>query len=92
MKKKNNMLILFGGGKAEHEVSRISADYLNTVIGNVQELNPILVEINKDGVWVNSEMDKFVNEKLLPEMKKIYSKLILKLSILIFFPFNRVLS
>jgi len=34
------------------------------------ELRPV---INKDGVWVNSEMDKFANEILLPEMKKIHS-------------------
>lgn len=55
MKKKSNILILFGGGKAEHEVSRVSADYLNTVIGNVQEFNPILVEINKNGVWLSND-------------------------------------
>ena len=35
------------------------------------ELRPVVKE---DGEFVNSEMDKFVNEKLLPEMKKIYPK------------------
>ena len=33
------------------------------------ELRPI---VKSDGVFVNNEMDKFVNEELLPEMKKIH--------------------
>ena len=35
------------------------------------ELRPVIKE---DGIFVNSEIDKFVNEELLPEMKKIYPK------------------
>ena len=35
------------------------------------ELRPVVKE---DGVFINSEIDKFVNEKLLPDMKKIYPK------------------
>ena len=35
------------------------------------EMRPIIKE---DGEFINNEMDKFVNENLLPEMKKIYSK------------------
>ncbi len=35
------------------------------------ELRPVVKE---DGIFVNSEMDKFVNEELLPEMKKVYPK------------------
>ena len=35
------------------------------------ELRPVIKE---DGIFVNSEMDKFVNEELLPEMKKVYPK------------------
>ena len=34
------------------------------------ELRPV---IKKDGEFVNGEIDKFINEKLLPEMKKTYS-------------------
>ena len=34
------------------------------------ELRPV---VKKDGEFVNSEIDKFINEKLLPEMKKTYS-------------------
>ena len=35
------------------------------------ELRPV---VKKDGEYVNSEIDKFINEKLLPEMKKTYPK------------------
>ena len=35
------------------------------------ELRPVVKE---DGIFINSEIDKFVNEKLLPDMKKIYPK------------------
>ena len=43
------------------------------------ELRPVVKE---DGEFVNSEMDKFVNEKLLPEMKKIYPKSSIKKEII----------
>ena len=33
------------------------------------ELRPVVKE---DGIFLNKEIDKFVNEKLLPDMKKIY--------------------
>ena len=39
------------------------------------ELRPVVKE---DGEFVNSEMDKFVEEKLLPEMIKIYPKSLIK--------------
>ena len=35
------------------------------------EMRPI---IKKDGEFVNLEMDKFVNEKLLPDMKRVFPK------------------
>jgi len=35
------------------------------------ELRPVVKE---DGIFVNSEIDKFVNNELLPEMKKIHPK------------------
>ena len=35
------------------------------------ELRPV---VKNDGDFVNSEIDKFINEELLPEMKKTYSK------------------
>ena len=43
------------------------------------ELRPVVKE---DGVWVNLEIDKFANEILLPEMKKIYPKSSIKKEII----------
>jgi len=43
------------------------------------ELRPV---VKKDGEFVNSEMDKFVKEKLLPEMMKIYPKSLIKKEII----------
>ena len=43
------------------------------------ELRPVVKE---DGIFVNSEVDKFVNEDLLPEMKKTYPKSSIKKEII----------
>ncbi len=43
------------------------------------ELRPVVKE---DGIFVNSEIDKFVNNELLPEMKKIYPKSSIKKEII----------
>ncbi len=43
------------------------------------ELRPVIEE---DGEFVNFEMDKFINEKLLPEMKKVYPKSSIKKEII----------
>ena len=43
------------------------------------ELRPVIKE---DGIFVNSEIDKFINEELLPEMKKIYPKSSIKKEII----------
>ena len=43
------------------------------------ELRPVVKE---DGVWVNSEIDKFANEILLPEMKKIHPQSSIKKEII----------
>jgi len=43
------------------------------------ELRPVVKE---DGEFVNSEMDKFVKEKLLPEMIQIYPKSLIKKEII----------
>ena len=43
------------------------------------ELRPVVKE---DGIWVNSEIDKFANENLLPEMQKIHSKSSIKKEII----------
>jgi len=43
------------------------------------ELRPVIKE---DGIFINSEIDKFINEELLPEMKKIYPKSSIKKEII----------
>jgi len=43
------------------------------------ELRPV---VKTDGEYVNSEIDRFVKEKLLPEMKKIYPKSSIKKEII----------
>ena len=43
------------------------------------ELRPV---IKDDGEFVNNEMDKFVTEKLIPEMKKIFPKASIKKEII----------
>ena len=43
------------------------------------ELRPV---VKDDGVWVNSEINKFVNENLLPEMKKIHPESSIKKEII----------
>ena len=43
------------------------------------ELRPVIKE---DGVWVNSEIDKFANEILLPEMKKVHPESSIKKEII----------
>ena len=43
------------------------------------ELRPVIKE---DGIWVNSEIDKFANEILLPDMQKIYLKSSIKKEII----------
>jgi acetylornithine deacetylase len=43
------------------------------------ELRPV---VKDDGVWVNLEMDKFANEILLPEMKKVHHESSIKKEII----------
>ena len=43
------------------------------------ELRPVVKE---DGIWVNSEIDNFANEILLPDMQKIHSKSSIKKEII----------
>ena len=43
------------------------------------ETRPIVKE---DAIFLNNELDKYVNEKLLPEMKKVYTESIIKKEII----------
>lgn len=47
---KKNLLLIYGGGGAEHEVSIVSAQYLKSQIDE-DKYNVIEVEITHEGVW-----------------------------------------
>lgn len=45
---RKNVLIICGGGSSEHEVSLRSAQYIKDQVSLIKELNPIVVEMDKD--------------------------------------------
>lgn len=49
---KKNLLLIYGGGSTEHDVSIVSAEYLRTKI-NKEIYTIIDIEINKDFEWIN---------------------------------------
>jgi D-alanine-D-alanine ligase len=49
---KKNLLLIFGGGSSEHDVSIISADFLRSQI-NHNIFNIIDIEINKNFEWIH---------------------------------------
>lgn len=69
---KKNLLLIYGGGGTEHEVSIISANYLKTQIDN-SKYNIVDVEINHEGIWkhysdtveINFNGDFVVNGKVV---------------------------
>jgi D-alanine-D-alanine ligase len=58
--KKLNVLVLFGGRSAEHEVSLRSAQNVVAALDK-EKYNPILVGIDKDGKWYTDEATKLLN-------------------------------
>ncbi len=62
-----NLLLLFGGGSTEHDISKITCDYLETKIDS-KKFNIFKVEIKSDGHWlldgraVNIDFDKNLND------------------------------
>ncbi len=62
---KKNILILFGGGGSEHEVSCVSASYIKEELSKCNEFNPILVEISKSGSWISKDRECSLNGKIL---------------------------
>lgn len=46
---RKNVLIICGGGSTEHEVSIRSAQYIKEQVSLISELNPIVVEMDKEG-------------------------------------------
>lgn len=49
---KKNLLLIYGGGSTEHDVSIVSAEYLRTQI-NKEIYTIIDIEINKDFEWIH---------------------------------------
>ena len=75
LKKKTPKNSVFNPPYTTLQIGGISGGIARNVIADKcrvdWELRPVIKE---DGIFVNSEIDKFVNEELLPEMKKIHPK------------------
>ena len=46
-----NLLLLYGGGGTEHEISIVSSRYLKDCLKNQNKFNVYSVEIGKDNIW-----------------------------------------
>ncbi len=46
-----NILLVYGGGSSEHEISILSAKFLKEKIQSIPNINLFCVEIEKDGNW-----------------------------------------
>lgn len=79
-----NILLLCGGGSQEHEVSLVSANFLQAQLELNPEFNVLRVEIDKQGAWVYQtndaarrvELDVFhqsIKEESLGEIKIDYA-------------------
>jgi D-alanine-D-alanine ligase len=64
-KERKNILVLFGGGGTEHEVSAISSKYVYDCLSKIDEFNPILVEITKEGHWECEGRKSSLNGRIL---------------------------
>lgn len=51
---KKNVILVYGGGSSEHEISKISASYLYSKI-NKDNFNVIEIEINREFEWLQGE-------------------------------------
>ena len=65
MMNKRNILVLFGGGGTEHEISKVSAGYIIDQLSKTDSFNPILVEVTKSGTWQSEGRDCSLNGKIL---------------------------
>ena len=59
---KKNILLLFGGGGTEHDISIISSKYIEKTINEIGSYNVIKVEIGKDNVFRKSDDNNSYNE------------------------------
>ena len=70
---KKNLLLIFGGGSTEHDVSIISANYLRSQI-NESIYRVIEVEINKDFKWIHNKSEltlDFSGNLIFPDKSQV---------------------
>ncbi len=60
-----NILIIYGGGGSEHDVSKVSSSYIFESISKTPHFNPILVEITKEGHWEQAGRKCSLNGRIL---------------------------
>lgn len=55
-----NILLLCGGGGAEHEISLRSVKFYEECLNKISGLNTILIEIDKSGNWIDQAGKKYL--------------------------------
>lgn len=55
-----NALLLWGGGGSEHEVSSRSVRFYENCMANMQNVNTIKIEIDRQGQWVDESGKKYL--------------------------------
>lgn len=50
-----NILLICGGGGSEHEISLLSANYLQSQLSNIKNFNVLKVLITKEGQWLYND-------------------------------------
>jgi D-alanine-D-alanine ligase len=68
-----NILLLFGGGGSEHEISAISVKHVKASLEKIPGLNFFTAEIKKDSFWYLNSQDKceLMKDKSLTQGPKI---------------------
>lgn len=57
---KKNVLLLFGGGGTEHEVSAVSVKYIKECLSSMEQVNLKTLEIDRSGHWVDEAGKKYL--------------------------------
>lgn len=73
-KTKNNfkVLLIFGGGGNEHDVSIVSKTYLKKCLSNFKNIDILEVEITKDKQWVYKSTSALQNPAITAELRHSY--------------------
>lgn len=58
--KKKNVLLLCGGGSAEHEISLRSVKFYEELMAQMSSVNTLRIEIDKQGQWVDQNGKKYL--------------------------------